>query len=93
MTDNAYTNADVLRMETEVLQELEFDLNFPTCYSFMETYLKDIESNDDPTRMYTQFLLDRALLELPMQRYLPSILAAGALVAAWRRMNRFQPYI
>jgi len=64
MTDNAYTNAEVLSMEANTLQVLEFNFTFPTSLSFLETYMQAINCYDQPTEFFSKFLLDLSLTDL-----------------------------
>lgn len=66
MTDNAYTNAEVMQMETRILQVLQFNITFPTSLSFLETYMRAINCIDLTTELYAKFVLDLCLTDLQM---------------------------
>jgi hypothetical protein len=93
MTDNAYSNSEVLRMEACVLEVLEFNFTFPTALSFLEVYTSAINSTDLPTELFAKFLLELSLTDLPIQRFFPSTLALASLVLAWKRLNQAEPYL
>jgi len=40
ITDNAYSREEVLDMESDILQTLDFDLQQTSCYRFLERYAK-----------------------------------------------------
>lgn len=93
MTAQAYTNADVLVMETQILKELQYDFTYPTPLAFTETYMQALGSCDAVTEQYTRFLLDASLMELSMQRYSPSTLALAALLVCARKVGRTKPFM
>jgi G2/mitotic-specific cyclin-B, other len=39
LTDNSYTVKQMLVMEMQILHSLDFELNFPTVFTFLEAYL------------------------------------------------------
>jgi len=87
MTNYAYTNEQVLEMESEVLQVLEFNFTFATSLSFLETYILAIESTDLPTELYTRFLLEMSLTNLTLQRFNPSTLALASMLVTWQTLG------
>lgn len=92
MTQDTYENEMVLRMETEILQTLEFNFTFATSLSFLETYMSAIRCVDLPTELYTRFLLDFSLTKLQLQRFQPSTLALASLLVTWKKFSETDPY-
>jgi cyclin B len=45
ITDEAYTKEDVLEMESDILQTLDFDLQQTSQYRFLERYTKVMKSD------------------------------------------------
>lgn len=63
ITDNAYTQNDILEMEHDILKTLEFNTTFPSTFLFLNQYAK-LSKADDMT-----FALARYLIELPLIEY------------------------
>jgi len=79
---DAYEMAEVLACEAVMFQVLEFNFTFPTCLSFLETYMQAIRVTDLPTEQYSKFLLELSQTDLSLQRFKPSTLALAALSLA-----------
>lgn len=80
VTDNAYTKKEVLRMEAEILHALQFNITFPSSYSFFELFIEMSNAKfDDKHLMFAQYLLELVLLDYTMIKYNYSLLAASAL--------------
>ena len=83
-----FTKQTVKAMELELLTTLQFELNVPTPLRFLEFMLQDLGLDEcQETRDLCRFVLDMALLELSMQQYTPSTLAAGTLRCAAQYMR------
>lgn len=65
ITDRAYTKEDVLQMEFLILSALSFDITFPTCFRFLERYMRIL--GEDPHIMtLALFMMELALIEVRM---------------------------
>jgi cyclin B len=65
ITDRAYTQEDVLQMEFLILSALSFDITFPTCFRFLERYMRML--GEDPHVMtLALFMMELALIEVRM---------------------------
>ena len=84
MTDQAYTDDHVRKMEYKVLSSLEFDLNFPTINTFLERNFEAFQGADGPTRQFCRYLMDCSFLSIETKRYLPSVIAISALLVTCR---------
>ena len=83
-----FSKQTVKAMEIELLNTVQFELNVPTPLRFMEFMLAELGLDEcQETRDFCRFVLDMALLELSMQQYTPSVLAAGALRCASQYMR------
>jgi hypothetical protein len=71
ITDNAYTKEEVLEMESDILQTLDFDIQQTSSYRFLERYTKVMRS-DSVTFFLAQYLLELGLLDSKMNKFLPS---------------------
>ncbi|XP_059612939.1 G2/mitotic-specific cyclin-A [Phlebotomus argentipes] len=82
ITDETYTNKQVLRMEQLILKVLSFDLSTPTAYTFICMYTA-IEEISEPMKFLAMFFCELALIDadtfLP---FLPSQLAAAGVALA-----------
>ena len=87
ITDRAYTKEEILEMEFKVLQILDFNLNVPSSYRFLERYCKLIRG-DDLTFFLTRYLLELAIIDYKMLKYSPSQLTAGGLYLAVKILKR-----
>lgn len=93
ISDNAFNIHDLLKMETDLVMTLDFNLTVPTALAFadrfIEVYMFDLPSEHQKsllTRM-TQYLIERALMTYDLVGELRSKLAAAALFTAVRRLN------
>jgi G2/mitotic-specific cyclin-B, other len=87
ITDRAYTKEDVLQMEFLILSSLSFDLSFPTCFRFLERYMRML--GEDPHVMsLALFMMELALIDVKMLQYPPSIIAAASLCQAYKSITR-----
>ena len=83
LTDNAYTRQEVLKMESEILFHVDFNISQNSPYRFLERYSK-IAKADSVIFFLAQYLLELALLDSKMHQYLPSLQASAALYLAMR---------
>ena len=87
VTDKAYTSKDILLMETEILNALDFKITFASAHNFLVRYLK--AAHADRTMVWLAcFITERTLLETPMLRFLPSTVASCAVYLARKNRQR-----
>merc|ERR1719440_206736 len=79
ITDNAYTNDDVLLMEVSMLQVLSFNIVVPTAAHFFDV-LAAANNCDEVQKSVAQYLLELALLDTRMLQYTPSHVVSAALL-------------
>lgn len=65
VTKNAYTRAQILDMEQQILFKLEFNMTETSSYRFLERYSK-IAKADTVIFFLAQYLLELALLDSKM---------------------------
>lgn len=92
ITDDTYSNKQLIRLEQQILPTLSYRVNQPTVNWFLDFYLKSISLNTGLSNHRDQFdrikLLARYLAELTLLdsdtylSYLPSQIAASALYVA-----------
>ncbi|KAL0913778.1 hypothetical protein M5K25_017263 [Dendrobium thyrsiflorum] len=82
ISDGAYTREQILKMEKEILNKLDWCLTFPTPYVFIVRFLKAAASDKEMEYM-TFFFAELSLMHYSMVvMYCPSMIAASAIYAA-----------
>jgi cyclin B len=87
ITDSAYTKEDILTMECQMLTTINFQVVVPTAAHFMDR-LQSINGCDAVHREVALYLIELALLHLPMIRLTPSHLVSAALFLRNELMRR-----
>ena len=88
ITDKAYVKSDVLDMEYKMLNSLNFDITFPTQWSFLEIFRKKLQI-DQKTFNLAWFLMELSLINYKMLKFKYSQIAASALMIAIKTLNYF----
>ncbi|XP_071081411.1 uncharacterized protein [Haliotis cracherodii] len=83
LTDNTYTEDEVITMEIMILKTLKFDLNIPGPIVFLDRFLQ-AEESDSKVSHLCKYLLDLSLVSADTVRFVPSMVAAGALYLSRR---------
>ena len=78
MTVSSYTNRKILETETHIAVTLNFNLVFPSPYTFLCRYLSAAHA-DLQIKELASFVTERMLQEYTMIKYLPSVIAASAV--------------
>uniref|UniRef100_A0A7S3PF66 Cyclin N-terminal domain-containing protein n=2 Tax=Aplanochytrium stocchinoi TaxID=215587 RepID=A0A7S3PF66_9STRA len=86
MSDNAFTSEDLLRMEGVILNVLKFNLTVPTVYKFLRRYLKVLGASVK-IQHHATYIVERTLQEYSVLKFMPSTVAASALMLALRADN------
>lgn len=79
MCAHAYTQQDILAMESIMLTSLSFNIVVPTAANFFEI-LQDANGCDARERELVQYFLELGLLSIEMLQFTPSHMAAAALL-------------
>ena len=87
ITDNAYTQQDILEMEHDILRTLEFNVTFPSAYLFLNRYAK-LSKADDITFALARYLVEVPLIEYRMLKYSASMTAASAIYVAFHILKK-----
>ena len=80
VTDSTYTEPEVLCIEQQMLETLDFNIVVPSAYRFLELFAEPCSSRE--VFHMAQYLCELALLEVAMLKYKQSMLAASALFSA-----------
>jgi len=78
VTDKAYTREEILEMEGKMLHCFNFNLTMTSSYRFLERYAR-ICRFDERSFNLARYLLELALIEFKMIKYIPSNLACSAI--------------
>eukprot|EP00546_Thalassionema_frauenfeldii_P009980 CAMPEP_0178922998 /NCGR_PEP_ID=MMETSP0786-20121207/16473_1 /TAXON_ID=186022 /ORGANISM="Thalassionema frauenfeldii, Strain CCMP 1798" /LENGTH=492 /DNA_ID=CAMNT_0020597441 /DNA_START=110 /DNA_END=1588 /DNA_ORIENTATION=- len=81
ITDRAYTRQDVLDMEQDIVNALEFKLTVPTGFSFLVRYLFVLQASD-LAKAAANYYMERTLQEYEFIVYRQSLVAAAAVCLA-----------
>jgi G2/mitotic-specific cyclin-B, other len=81
ITDNAYSRQEVLLMEQQILQVLDYQLCVPTGYHFLTRYLNLINASER-LRFLSFYYAERNLQETVSYSHKPSSFVAAALYSA-----------
>lgn len=86
ITDNAYTHSELLKMETDILSALNYEILVPTGFHFLSRYLNCIKASDN-TRLLANYYAERNLQESHVLEVKPRVLAASAVYAALKQQE------
>jgi len=78
IADNAYPKQAVFRMEELILITLNWNLSYPSSLHFLRRYSKAAES-DYEVHTLGKFMIETALMDIGLIKYLPSEIAAAAV--------------
>lgn len=79
MTDNAYTHDDVIKMESDIVSILNFNLSYPTSIRFLEIFQNKLKL-DEKDYKKCQYFIELFLLDYQSCHYKPSIVAASSML-------------
>nr|XP_034931451.1 cyclin-B2-4-like isoform X3 [Populus alba] len=82
ISDKAYSRKEVLDMEKNMVNALQFNLSVPTPYVFMRRFLKASQCDRKQLELLAFFIIELCLVEYNMLKFPPSLLAAAAIYTA-----------
>ena len=85
--DRAYSGNEILEMEEGVLKALDYQVTIPSPHCFLVRYLKAAHADKRIVQLAC-FVLDGTLQSYGLLHYLPSQLAAGAILIARKTVGR-----
>ncbi|KAG8375513.1 hypothetical protein BUALT_Bualt10G0107600 [Buddleja alternifolia] len=88
ITDNTYTKEEVVKMESHILNLLDFQLSVPTTKKFLRRFIQAAQISYKVPSVELEFLAnylaELTLIEYGFLKFLPSLLAASAVfLARW----------
>jgi cyclin B len=87
ITDRAYNKQEILEMESDIVNTLHYNLTVPTVHSFLCRYLKAAHADRTLVQLAC-YIAERSLQEFSMVKYLPSQIAATAVLIARKSHSR-----
>lgn len=85
--DHAYRKEEILQMEESVLKTLEYQITIPSAHAFLVRYLKAAHADRKIVQL-SCYILDGTLQSYNLLHYLPSQLAAAAVLIARKIVGR-----
>lgn len=88
ITDNTYTKEEVVKMESQVLNLLSFQLSAPTTKKFLRRFIQAAQASYEVPSVELEFmanyLAELTLVDYSFLKLLPSLIAASAVfLARW----------
>ena len=87
ITDRAYNKQEILEMESDIVNTLQYNLTVPTVHSFLCRFLKAAHADRTLVQLAC-YVAERSLQEYSMVKYLPSQIAATAVYVARKSHSR-----
>ena len=94
ITDNAYVKKDVLKMEYDILNKLDFSFLYPSPIKFFE-YLSIHFDFDKKKHLLGQYLMETFLLDVNNFKYKPSIISCACayiVLKFFKYKNYYEAY-
>lgn len=85
--DRAYTKHEILEMEETILRALEYQITIPSAHAFLVRFLKAAHADKKMVQL-SCYILDGTMQSYNLLHYLPSQLAAAAVLIARRCVGR-----
>ncbi len=85
--DHAYRKEQILEMEEKILKTLEYQITIPSAHAFLVRYLKAAHADRKIVQL-SCYILDGTLQSYNLLHYLPSQLAAAAVLIARKTVGR-----
>ncbi|XP_047083816.1 cyclin-A3-1-like [Lolium rigidum] len=88
ITDNLYTKQQVVKMESDILNLLKFEMGSPTTRTFLRRYIATCRRGDaKKLEFLCSYLADLSLLDYDCTKFKPSVVAAACLFVARFTIN------
>ncbi|XP_076889496.1 G2/mitotic-specific cyclin-2-like [Bidens hawaiensis] len=81
ISDKAYSRSQILAMEKQMLNTLDFNMSLPTPYVFVKRFIKAAQS-DSKLDQLSFFMVELCLVEYEMLKFPSSLLAAASVYTA-----------
>jgi len=91
ITDKAYSKQQILKMESDILKALAFNVTVPSSWRFLERFSRLAEL-DERGFSLGRYLCELALVEYHMLRHKPSCVAAAAVYISLKLFKAKNPW-
>ena len=91
ITDNTYTKKQILKQEFNILKNLDYEITFPTIYRFLERY-HILSQGTQEVFMLACYLSELSLIEVKMNKWVPSRIACSVLYLSKKMLKQPQPW-
>ncbi|WOL02572.1 cyclin-A3-1-like [Canna indica] len=96
ITDNTYTKQEVVKMESDILNFLKFEMGNPTVKTFIRRFTQAGQDDEHPALpldFLASYLSELSLLDYGCVHFVPSVVAASAVfVARFTIDPKIQPW-
>ncbi|CAN6323315.1 unnamed protein product [Urochloa humidicola] len=87
ITDNTYTKQEVIKMESDILNILKFEMGSPTTKTFLRMFIRSAQEDNKKNPSLSleflgSYLAELSLLDYGLLRFLPSLVAASVVFLA-----------
>lgn len=86
ITDNTYTKQELVKMESDILKLLDFEMGNPTIKTFLRRFMKSGPEDKKRSSLLLEFLgsylAELSLVDYSCLQFLPSVVAASAVFLA-----------
>ncbi|WOG98970.1 hypothetical protein DCAR_0418316 [Daucus carota subsp. sativus] len=86
ITDNTYSQQEVVKMEADLLKTLKFEMGSPTVKTFLGRFIRAVQENPDVPKLKFEFLAnylaELSLLDYGCLEFVPSLIAASVTFLA-----------
>ncbi|KAG2547508.1 cyclin-A3-1-like [Panicum virgatum] len=87
ITDNTYTKQEVVKMESDILNVLKFEMGNPTTKTFLRMFIRSAQEDNKKHHSLSleflgNYLAELSLLDYRLLRFLPSLVAASVVFVA-----------
>lgn len=87
ITDSAYSRSEIVEMELNICETLQYYLTVPTTHTFLCRHLKAAHADRAMVQLAC-YLAERSMQEYSMIKFLPSVIAATAVLIARKSLKR-----
>lgn len=84
ITDQTYTKEEIIKMEENILNKLNFDISYPTSLRYLEVYYAKMEDNDKVIFFFSRYLMELSLVEYDMLKYTNGEIALSAYYLSYK---------
>lgn len=88
ITDKAYTKMDIIKMEQNILEVLEYNISYPSSLRFLEVYFQSTIGNFSNELqglfLFAQYIIELTLIEYNMLKYTSGEISLSAYYIAYK---------